>query len=342
MRIHRFWRSKSVPISLDVLLPTFNRADLLRLTLESLGKAFVPGELFTNLIVIDNNSTDDTAQVVERFQSALPFPVHYVIERQQGLSAALNAGIAWGHGDLVGMINDDEEVGRHWFETIYDAFAGSGLDFIGGPCKPKWEAPKPAWVSQEFGGIIGWVDNGTERREYGREFNGMLTGGNAVIKRRVFEHIGMFNMSLGRTDKGLLSCEDRDLFERLLEGRYKGHYVPELVIYHHVPAARMTKIYYRRWCWGHGRSLGVLARRRDSGLPEILGVPRWKMRQAVTGIAQAVKGQIGLQDEQTAFAGELRAIELAGFVVGRHSSGFTEQGISISGSETLGASSKYD
>lgn len=327
-----------MPVTLDVLLPTFNRAELLPLTLDSLGKAFVPSGLVTSLIVIDNNSTDNTAEVVERFQSALLFPVHYVRERQQGLSAALNAGIALGRGHLVGMINDDEEVGRHWFETIYDAFADSELDFVGGPCKPKWEVPKPAWVSQEFGGIIGWVDNGAERRQYGSGFNGMLTGGNAVIKRRVFEHIGLFNTDLGRTDKGLLSCEDRDLFERLLESRYKGEYLPELVIYHHVPAARMTKTYYRRWCWGHGRSLGVLARRRNSGLPEIFGVPRWKIRQAVTGLVQATQGKIGLRDEQTAFAGELRAIELAGFAVGRHSSGFNAQGRLVPGSETLDAS----
>jgi glycosyltransferase involved in cell wall biosynthesis len=325
MSNHRFWRRKSVPVSLDVLLPTFNRADLLPLTLDSLGRAFVPSGLVTSLIVIDNNSTDNTPEIVKRFQFALPFPVHCVRERQQGLSAALNAGIAFGRGDLVGMINDDEEVGPHWFETIYDAFAHSELDFIGGPCKPKWEAPKPAWVSQEFGGIIGWVDNGAERRQYGSGFNGMLTGGNAVIKRRVFEHIGMFNTNLGRTDKGLLSCEDRDLFERLLESRFQGEYLPDLLIYHHVPAARMTKTYYRRWCWGHGRSLGVLARRRNSGLPEIFGVPRWKIRHALTGLIHAAKGKVALQDEQAAFAGELRAIELAGFLVGRHGSGSEPQ-----------------
>jgi hypothetical protein len=223
------------------------------------------------------------------------------------------------------MINDDEEIERHWFQTIYDAFADPDLDFIGGPCKPKWEIPKPAWISKEFGGIVGWVDNGPERRDYGAGFSGMLTGGNAVIRRRVFERIGLFNTNLGRTDKGLLSCEDRDLFERLLESRCKGNYLPDLAIYHHVPANRMTKAYYRRWCWGHGISLGVLAQRRKSGLPEVIGVPRWQIRRALAGLMQAVKGGMGLLDESTAFGGELHAIELTAFVVGRHYYGFSRR-----------------
>jgi hypothetical protein len=68
----------------------------------------------------------------------------------------------------------------------------------------------------------------------------MLMGGNAVVKRSALETVGLYNTSLGRTDKGLLSCEDEDMFHRLLANGFNGMYVPDFFIYHYVPRERMT------------------------------------------------------------------------------------------------------
>jgi glucosyl-dolichyl phosphate glucuronosyltransferase len=102
----------------------------------------------------------------------------------------------------------------------------------------------------------------------------MLMGGNAVIKRSALAMVGPYNVGLGRTDKGLLSCEDEDMFHRLLANGFKGEYIPDLVIYHYVPRERMTRQYHRRWCWGRGTSMGMLARTRTPDVVELFRIPR--------------------------------------------------------------------
>jgi glucosyl-dolichyl phosphate glucuronosyltransferase len=204
-----------------------------------------------------------------------------------------------------------------WFHVLARKFENPDIDFIGGPYLPQWAAPKPEWIGREFGGVVGWVESGDGEQQYGPGFNGMLMGGNAVVKRSALATVGLYNTSLGRTDKGLLSCEDEDMFHRLLTNGFRGIYVPDLVIYHHVPQVRMTRQYHRRWCWGRGTSMGMLARTRTPDVVELFRIPRWKMRHAAAGLLRAIKGGLGLEAPITAFQGELRVWDLAGYINGR-------------------------
>lgn len=304
-------------LTLDVVLPTFNRADLLPKTLESLRSALRPEGLGVTLWVVDNNSKDNTEQVVRSYLGQFPFPIHYLQEKKQGYSASLNAGIRAGKGDLVGMINDDEEVDAEWFRAIHSFFVESSFDFAGGPYAPKWGAPKPEWITKQFGGIVGWVDGGTERQEYGAGYSGILMGGNAVVRRSAFDRVGLYDTALGRTDKGLASCEDQDMYDRLLAHGLRGMYLPEMVIHHYVPAERMTREYHRRWCWGRGTSLGKLSRKSKPETAQIFGIPRWQIRHTAIGLVRAGKGLLGLEESHVAFEGELRLWDFAGFLNGR-------------------------
>ena len=193
----------------------------------------------------------------------------------------------------------------------------SDLDFIGGPYLPQWATSKPEWIGREFGGVVGWVEGGEEERRYGPGFNGMLMGGNAVVKRSALERAGPYNINLGRTDTELLSCEDEDMFHRLLANGFKGMYVPDLVIYHYVPRERMTRRYHRRWCWGRGTSMGMLSRTRTPDVVELFCIPRWRIRHAAAGLLHAIKGGLGLETPIAAFNGELRVWDLAGYINGK-------------------------
>lgn len=266
--------------------------------------------------MVDNNSTDNTAAVVTYYQTRVP-NLKYVYEAQQGLSAALNSGIRNGSGDLIATINDDEEVDTHWFEVIHDFFRNPVFSFAGGPYKPNWSQTKPDWVTGEFGAVVGWVEAGDQPQQYGPGFNAMLMGGNAVFRRHVFAAVGLYNTSLGRTAKGLASCEDEDMFGRLLAADLKGMYLPDLIIQHYIPPERLTHAYHRRWCWGRGTSHGQLARNRKSGVTELFGIPRWQIRRAAAGALTAFKGVFGLASRSAAFAGELRVWDFAGYVYGR-------------------------
>ena len=308
---------------LDVVIPTHNRAWLLPRTLESLLNAERPQGLDVRVVAVDNRSTDDTRAVIESFMGRFAGRLSYLYESRPGRSHALNAGIAAATGDLVGMIDDDEEVDRQWLMTIATAFADSGTDFIGGPYLPVWGAERPAWLGTGYGSAVGWAECGPDIHQYGPGFDAMLMGGNAVIRRSILERVGPYAADLGRTPGGrLLSCEDEDMFARLLAIGARGFYRPDLIIHHYVPPERLTKRYFRRWCFWRGVSQGLMDRRRRAPVPYLLGVPRYMVGAALRGALDTARALFAPSDPARRFRNELAWWDLAGFMYGKHCHGF--------------------
>ena len=304
---------------LDVVVPTFNRAEGLKETLDSLLAAEVPAGMQVSITVVDNNSRDNTKEVVEEYARRFPGRVNYVFEKQQGRSAALNAGIAATCNELIGMIDDDEEIEPHWYRVVHAAFAEDEVAFVGGPYVPRWPGEPPQWIPRDYGGVVGWVDGGNERVQFGQDYPGILMGGNAVIRRSVLQAVGPYNTSLGRTDKHLLSGEDEDMYHRLLHAGAKGFYIPEMIIYHKISPDRLTKKYFRSWCFWRGVSLGLLEKTRKQSVAYLFGVPRWQYKSAARGLVSALTGLIiSPKEERQAFASELALWDFLGLFYGRH------------------------
>jgi glycosyltransferase involved in cell wall biosynthesis len=304
---------------LDVIVPTYNRQNLLPLALESLFAAEVPAGVDVTVTVVDNNSTDGTRQVIESFRERFGKRIQYCFEGQQGRSHALNAGIAATGGDLVGIIDDDEEIDPTWYRTAVAALAPGDLDFIGGPYVPRWANEPPEWMPGDYGGVVGWVDGGDKAVPFDRNYPGILMGGNVVFTRSVLNRVGPYTTWLGRTDKGLLTGEDEELYGRLLALGARGMYLPNLIIYHHVPSERVTKSYFRRWCFWRGVSLGLLDRTRKLPSAYLFGIPRWHYRKALRGLLLTAKHLIVKpKDPARAFAAELGVWDCLGLIYGRH------------------------
>jgi glycosyltransferase involved in cell wall biosynthesis len=304
---------------LDVVIPTHNRAALLPRALESLLAADRPDGLDVGVTVVDNRSTDDTRGVIESFVSRFGGRLQYVYESTAGRSPALNAGIAATRGDLVGMIDDDEEVDRRWLVTIAAAFEDPATDFVGGPYLPRWGAQRPVWLGSAYGSVIGWTESGQAIQQFGPGCHAMLMGGNAVIRRPVLERVGPYSVDLGRTPgKRLMSCEDEDMFTRLLSIGDRGFYRPDLIIHHYVPPERLTKRYFRRWCFWRGVSQGLLDRRRPAPVPYLLGVPRYLIGIAMRGAVDSLRALFGRREPARTFQNELAWWDLAGFFYGKH------------------------
>ena len=304
---------------LDVIVPTYNRQDLLPLALHSLFAAEIPAGLEVTVTVVDNNSTDGTRSVVESFQKQFGERIRYCFEKQQGRSHALNMGITSTNGDLVGIIDDDEEIDSEWYKTAFEAFMTRDLDFIGGPYVPHWSMPPPEWLPSKYGGVVGWVNGGDREVPFDRDYPGILMGGNAVFKRSILLKVGLYTTWLGRTDKGLLSGEDEELYGRLLAAGAKGMYLPNLKIYHHVPPERLTKKYFRSWCFWRGVSLGLLERTRRQQCPYLFGVPRWHYRSAARGLVSGVTGLfVNSKGAGEEFESELALWDFVGLFYGRH------------------------
>ena len=242
-RLYRTFRESlfSLVMRLDVIVPTYNRQDLLPSALESLFAAEIPSGLEVTVTVVDNNSTDGTRGVIESFQKRFGERIRYCFEAQQGRSHALNAGITATNGDLIGIIDDDEEIDANWYKTAFEAFKDSELDFIGGPYVPRWSMLPPEWMPSNYGSVVGAVDGGDKQVPFDHNYPGILMGGNAIFRRSVLMKVGLYKTWLGRTDKGLLSGEDEELYGRLLASGAKGMYLPNLKIYHYVVPERLTK-----------------------------------------------------------------------------------------------------
>jgi glycosyltransferase involved in cell wall biosynthesis len=287
----------------------------LQRALVSLQDAIRPDGLEIVVVVVDNNSRDETARIVREFSESSSLPIRYLLETGQGSSFALNAGIAASTGDLVAMINDDEEIDPSWFEVIVRNFADPTLDFLGGACAGRWDSPAPDWLPPDYPAVIGIVDGSPERTTYGDGYHGMLMGGNAVIRRRVLERVGPYNTALGRTAVGLLSCEDEDMYLRLRASGARGIYDPALIIRHYIAPERLTKRYHRRWCYGQGVSRGVLDRGTPQDVVYLGGIPRYMIGDTLRAVFRWMA--VHRREPAARFGAELRVWQFAGFVVGR-------------------------
>jgi glycosyltransferase involved in cell wall biosynthesis len=305
---------------LDIVLPTLNRSAQLRRAVNSVMSATRIPELPFDLYIVDNNSTDDTSRVAEALIAEWGPRVHYVLERDPGKSRALNAGIAATRGTLLAFLDDDEEISPAWMQTVARAFVNPNVDFIGGPCLPVWPEQPPAWLPPQHTAAVGRVDGGPDPKVFGKTYNGVLMGGNAVMRRAVLEKVGLFRPVLGpRVNQRLLSCEDEDLYLRLLDSGAVGWYLPDLMVFHHVQPERLTKTYHRQWCFWHGVSKAMLHVRRPPRVRELGGVPRYMYGNVLRAVGKVARTAIRRGGEKAQrFDAELTAWDLAGFVYGRH------------------------
>jgi glycosyltransferase involved in cell wall biosynthesis len=303
-------------MQLDVVIPTYNRSALLPKALGSLLRARVPPGLEVRIIAVDNNSSDDTKATIDEFAKQTNGRVSYVFEKRQGRSPALNAGIAAATGDLVGFIDDDEEIDESWYETILSAFTRNEVDFIGGPYVPRFESDVPEWLPKSHTAVVGIVDGGDKVVPFDASYPGILMGGNAVFTRETLRRVGPYSAELGRSGTRLLSCEDEDMYQRLQAAGARGLYLPQLIVYHFIPGERLTKRYHRSWCFWQSVSSAVLDRIRPQPTAYVLGVPRYFYGRALRGmlrLAQVWKGE-----PESRFSNELSLWELAGFFYGKH------------------------
>lgn len=303
---------------IDVLVPTHNRASMLERCVRSVLQANRSARLDLSVTVICNACTDATASIVRRLQYEYPGKLGLIVERRRGKSRALNTGIAATRGDLVGMIDDDEEVDSRWLEVVGEAFRDDQLDFIGGPYIPVWDTAPPEWVPSDYVAVLGAADGGAAARPYSAEFPGILKGGNAVVRRRAFAATGPYAEHLGPgAFSRLFSCEDEDMYWRLLKSGARGRYLPDLIVHHYISRSRLTPEYYRRWCFWRGVSRGLMDRAHPLPVPYLAGVPRFLIGRAARSLLRLL-GPQRRRPRRDVFTDELRLWDLAGYFHGRH------------------------
>ena len=133
-------------MNITVILCTYNRCQSLPSALDSVTATLLPDSIEWEVLVVDNNSTDETRQVVEDFSRRWPDRFRYLFEPRPGKSNALNAGIREAAGDILAFMDDDVFVDPMWLQNLTanlhnGAWAGSG-----GRILPQWNCPPPRWL----------------------------------------------------------------------------------------------------------------------------------------------------------------------------------------------------
>jgi glucosyl-dolichyl phosphate glucuronosyltransferase len=103
-------------VDATILICTYNRAALLGPTLDSIAALRATGRTW-DVLVVDNNSTDDTRAVVQQRQAGYPVPLRYLFEGRQGKSYALNTGLSHAAGRIIAFTDDDVRVPDGWLEA---------------------------------------------------------------------------------------------------------------------------------------------------------------------------------------------------------------------------------
>lgn len=305
-------------VDVSVVICTYNRCSLLLRALESLQHQ-EPADLSYEVLVVDNNSTDETRDITQRFIEKNSERFRYVFEPKQGLSYARNAGIARARAEIISFTDDDVRVSGNWVSRIKAGFtAEPGADFLGGKVLPEWSGIPPAWLTRAHWAPLALLDYGDERFyvDTGRPVS--LIGANCAFRKRAFDQVGVFRADFQRVKNGVGSLEDHELLLRLWQAGRKGVYLPDVTVTAEVQPERLQKKYHREWHTGHGRFHAIL--RSDllerSRLGKMFGVPAHLYRQALMDAARWTMSQL-LGQQDRAFGYEVRMRFFAGFAGSR-------------------------
>lgn len=265
-------------MDVTVIMPTFNNSAMLATTLSAFEHVRFPAT--AELIVVDNNSPDDTADVVRCFSGRLP--VRYTFEPKQGISPAKNRGAALAAGQLLIFTDDDVRPDPAWIETYLFAHGRNptGL-FWGGPVVSDFEGPVP---DQRLLRIappsVKGLSLGTKERVL--DANEWFIGANWACTRESFSDVGGFDETLGLNAAAgvVLASEETDLQIRLRAAGYRALYLPPASLRHVVRSGKCTleHVAARAEAWGRYSRRNAPVER---GPKTLRGVPLWRYRNCL-------------------------------------------------------------
>ncbi len=262
---------------ISVIVCTFNRCATLAKALESLAASTLEKSVDWEVLVVDNNSRDQTREVVEDFRSQDPSRFQYLFEPQPGKSHALNAAIRHAKGEILAFMDDDVTVEPNWLQNLTATLHNGEWTGSGGRIIPAWTCSPPRWLSLKGRHTLGPLvafDLGSEACQLKEP----PFGTNMAFRKEMFEKYGGFRTDLGPRPASEIRNEDTEFGARLLSAGERLRYEPSAVVYHPVPDNRMKKEYFLTWWFHKGeaniRQFGV----RSGTKYWVAGIPLYLFR----------------------------------------------------------------
>lgn len=296
-----------------VAVCTYNRAAMLPRLVEALRGQEC--DLPMRILVVNNNSTDETAAVLDRLATGPGTPLQVVVEPTQGIVPARNRAIEESRGsEYLFFIDDDELPGPSWVRAGLYALRQENADCAGGRVSLKLAAASfPGWFSDDLRGFLGENDHGSERFWVRDEAKPVWTG-NIAYRTAVFQHGLRFDLRYSRSGKGVGGGEDVMMLRRLLERGARIRYVPDMVVEHLVENWRLKRSYFLRTHYASGRTY---ATHEMGDYPRaVLGVPLFLFGSAVKLGAKAVAKW--MRGDAHAIRHTMNFAHAVGMIVGCH------------------------
>lgn len=229
----------------SVVVCSYNRARILKHCLQSLLEQDAAKNLY-EVIVVDNNSNDNTAEVAQGFvENNINFRV--LFENEQGLSHARNLGFKEARANYVAYLDDDAKAFRNYVNRMIWVIDNFDFDAFGGRYVPWYLSPKPKWFSDEYG------SNGYKLKKIGVLEDDFIDGGVSVFKKKVLESLGGFPTGLGMRGKKISYGEETNLQIKMRKMEFKIGFDPDLVVEHLVDNYKYDVFWFLKSAYANGR-----------------------------------------------------------------------------------------
>lgn len=231
----------------SIIIATYNRAAYLSKCLEALAALETDPTTF-EVIVVDNNSSDNTREVVQSFVQSHPtMSIHYLFEKEQGAALARNSAITEAQGEIFCFLDDDTVPTPTWLRAIAAGFADPAVGCVGGPAILDFQGREPPpWLLGDLQGLLsGYGLPYTEPTVLSKvaEYPFLC---NMAVRRSVLDEVGSFRPDLGRSGGSLLAGEETELVDRMYRAGWKVMYLPDAKVWHLVAPERLDKLYIYR------------------------------------------------------------------------------------------------
>jgi GT2 family glycosyltransferase len=244
----------------------------------------VPEGIDWEVLLVDNNSKDETRKVAEGFSRKRTINLRYLFEGRQGKSFALNKGLENAKGEIIAFVDDDVLVDKGWLIAVVKSVQKyQDYDGFGGRIISVWKTELPKWLAmtgkyKSLRGTGYLRDDGCDDKEYSETENGVPCGANMFFRKRAVKENGFFRLDLGPKGKILGAAEDTEYCWRMLQSGKKFMYIGDALIYHQVEPEKLTKRYLTRWRYYCARSVI-----RSKGIPDnticYFDIPRYLLKQ---------------------------------------------------------------
>jgi len=239
-------------ITIQVLICTHNRVELLERTLQFINKAKKPNNCSISLFIVANACTDETITFLKAYQNTETelkhLPLTWFEEPKPGKSNALNSAIPKLKATITAMVDDDHRVDENYFVALNNAFTHyPDADFFCGKIIPDWNGSEPHWIHDQgkyriYPLPVPRFDLGEQAIQVNRTI-AVPGGGNLAIKTKLFKVIGEFSTELGPTGHNLGGGEDYDWVIRAYDAKAKLQYIPGMIQFHYVDNDRLVLSY---------------------------------------------------------------------------------------------------